>query len=196
MRAFLKKIDLFNLFNAVMAVFCIVILSLNYIGCNVLSSQKLDCNIQDNKFSYLSKGNEIIVTKNDNFIGKIKFKDHMLFRSSWKFPGLRCNAIVLAGKIVAAGIAAAVAGSSVGAAIIAEVQGAIAAIGGAAAAGGVACIELPGGAAVSATLGGAGEAAAAAAAADAAIAAGGAAAVISSIVVPILIGAGVAAGLA
>lgn len=112
MRAFLKKIDLFNLFNAVMAVFCIVILSLNYIGCNVLSSQKLDCNIQDNKFSYLSKGNEIIVTKNDNFIGKIKFKDHMLFRSSWKFPGLRCNAIVLAGKIVAAGIAAAVAGSS------------------------------------------------------------------------------------
>lgn len=194
MRAFLKKIDLFNLFNAVMAVFCIVILSLNYIGCNVLSSQKLDCNIQDNKFSYLSKGNEIIVTKNDNFIGKIKFKDHMLFRSSWKFPGLRCNAIVLAGKIVAAGIAAAVAGSSVGAAIIAEVQGAIAAIGGAAAAGGVACIELPGGAAVGATLGGAGEAAAAAA--DAAIAAGGAAAVISSIVVPILIGAGVAAGLA
>ena len=42
-----------------MAVFCIVILSLNYIGCNVLSNQKLDCNIQDNKFSYLSKGNEI-----------------------------------------------------------------------------------------------------------------------------------------
>ena len=59
MRAFLKKIDLFNLFNAAMAVFCIVILSLNYIGCNVLSNQKLDCNIQDNKFSYLSKGNEI-----------------------------------------------------------------------------------------------------------------------------------------
>lgn len=141
MRAFLKKTDLFNLFNAVMAVFCIAILSLNYIGCNVLSSRKLDCNIKDDKFSYLSKGNEIIVTKNDNFIGKIKFENHMLFRSSWKFSTLRCNAIILAGKIVAAGIAAAVA-------------------------------------------------------ADAAIAEGGAAAVISSIVVPILIGAGVAAGFA
>lgn len=188
------KIGLFKLINGTMALLCAGIMLVNRVDVTVLNNEKAISTIGDNVFEYTNTDSLFSVYKNGEFIGQIPTIQKMHFNSNKPF--LQCNAVVIAGKIIAAGIAAQVAGQAFGAAAIAELQATIGAVGGAAVAGGAASIQLPGATAVSATLGGAGEAVAAATAADAALAAGGTMAVISSVIVPVLIGAGIAAGLA
>lgn len=187
------KIRLFKIINGTMASLCVGIMLMNHVGIAVLGDDKATSTVGDNIFEYVTTDNLFSIYRNGKFVGQIPTAKKMHFNSNKPF--LQCNAVAIAGKIIAAGVAAQIAGQAFGAAAIAELQATIGAVGGAAVAGAAACVELPGAAAVSATLGGAGEAAAAAAAADAALAAGGTMAVITSVVVPILMGAGIAVGL-
>lgn len=177
-----------------MALLCVGITLMNHIDVNVLNDERAISTGGDNVFEYVTTDNLFSIYKNGEFVGQMPTTRKMHFNSNKPF--LQCNAMAIAGKIIAAGVAAQNAGQAFGAAAIAELQATIGAVGGAAVVGAVACVELPGGAVISATLGGAGEAAAAAAAADAALVAGGTTAVITSVIVPILMVAGIAVGLA
>lgn len=181
-----KQLNLFKLVNMFMVVFCICAIFMNHVGVNVISADAATSSVNGNTFEYATLDNSLMLKKNGNTIGFLptnkKFSirnDNLLFHS---------NATIVLGKALAAlatgGLAAA------GAAAVAGLQEIL----GGAFATAVASIELPGGAAVAATLGGAGEAAAAAAAAEAAIAAGGASALFSAFIVPVLVAGGIGAG--
>lgn len=176
--------NLFKLVNAFMAVFGICTIFMNHVGVNVLKPDAAAVSMNGNNFEYATSDTSLMFKKNGELFGALPTEkklsirnDNMLFQS---------NAVV----VVAKAVAAAAAGASFGAALV---NGITNIIGPGAFAAAVSSIELPGSAAVAATLGGAGEAAATAAAADAALMAGGTAAVISSVVLPILAVAGVTA---
>ncbi len=184
------KIRSFKLINGTMALLCVGITLINHVGITVLGDDKATSTVGDNIFEYVTTDNLFSVYKNGEFVGQMPTTRKMHFNSNKPF--LQCNATVIAGKIVQKGIKAQEDDQEFGKTVVKELKAAAGMIGGAAFSGAVASIELPGGAVISATLGGAGEAAAAAAAADAALAAGGATAVITSVIVPILMGAGIA----
>lgn len=183
---FLKNLNLFKIVNIFMLLFCVCSLFFNYSGVNVLNANKAISSIDGNNFEYLTSDNSLIFKKNGNFIGKVSTNKKLSIRNDNIF--FYNNAIIVAGKITAA-----VAAGGLAAAGPAAIAGLQEVLGGAFATA-VATLQLPGEAAVAATLGGAGEAAAAAAAADAAVAAGGIGALMSTFVVPVLIAAGVGAG--
>lgn len=147
---------------------------MNHVGVKVLNTDTATSSINGDNFEYTVLDNSLEFKKNRELIGflqtdkKIKFvKDN--------------HALKFNGNAIGVGIAA-LAGQAV--------AGAGATIGGGALAGGAAMLELPGAAAVEATLGGAGVAAAA----DAAIAAGGIGALMSAFVIPALVCCGIGAG--
>lgn len=188
----IKKISLFKVVNVFMAVFCTGVMYANHVGVNLLSGEEAISLIGNDVFEYQITENTFSVHKNSNLVGTMPTNKKMKFKSSK--PLLQPTAVLIAGKVIAAGIAAAATGGSFAAAAGAAMAGAMNAIGGAAAATGAAAVALPGAAAVEATIGGAGVAAAAAAAEAAAAGAGIAA--LTAIIVPVLVAAGVGAGLA
>lgn len=179
------KNHLFKLVNVFLLVFGLCTMFMNYVGVNVHNANAATSSVNGNLFEYSTLDDSILFKKNGNPIGFLpmdkKFSirnDNLLFHS---------NATIVLGKAMAA---FAVGGpAAAGAAAVAGLQEIL----GGAFATAVAAIELPGGAAVAATLGGAGEAAAAAAAAEAAVAAGGAGALFSTFIVPVLVAGGVGA---
>ena len=181
-----KKISMFKFVNIGMVIFCICSMGMNYVGVNVCGTNAATSSINGNNFEYTVRDNSLEFQKNGSLIGSLPMDrkmyiriDNLLFQS---------NAVVVLGKITAA-----VAAGGLAAAGPAAIAGLQEVLGGAFATA-AASVTIPGEAAVAATLGGAGEAAAAAAAADAAIAAGGVGALMSAFVVPVLIAAGVGAG--
>lgn len=181
-----KKLNLFKIVNLFMLAFCVCSLFLNYSVVNVLSVNKATSSIDGNDFEYLTSDNSLEFKKNGKFIGEIPTNKKLSIRNDCMF--FNNNAVIVLGKITAA-----VAAGGLAAAGPAAIAGLQEVLGGAFATA-AAAVQLPGEAAVAATLGGAGEAAAAAAAADAAVAAGGVGALMSTFVVPVLIAAGVGAG--
>jgi hypothetical protein len=178
-----------------MALFCAGAMFLNYCKVNVLSSEKAVSSLNGESFEYSVSDNKFSVARNGKLIGAIPTERNLKFRRFvFEFvPKLGCNATLIFAKALVVGGTAAAAGANFFAAAGGAFLADAGAIGGAALATGAALVEVPGGAAVAATLGGAGEIAAAAAAEAAAVGAG---ATIAAIAVPILIGAGVGAGLA
>lgn len=184
-----KKPNVFKMVNVFMAVICIITLFANQVNVDVLSEDKATSVIGNDVFEYHSSENTFSLIKNGNLFGTLKTDKKIKFQPSKLM--LKPHAVFIAGKLIAAGFAAAAAGGSFAAGIMAALP---ASLGGGAAiagAGAAACVEVPGAAAVAATLGGAGEVAAAAAAAEAAALAGGGMAVLSAVLVPVLIGLGV-----
>lgn len=157
---------------------------MNYVGVDVRGTNAATSSINENNFEYTVLDNSLEFKRNGNLIGSLPMDKKMYIRNDNLL--FQSNAIVVLGKITAAGGLAAA-----GPAAIAGLQEIL----GGAFATAAASVTIPGEAAVAATLGGAGEVAAAAAAADAAIAAGGVGALMSAFVVPVLIAAGVGAGI-
>ena len=182
-----KKCSLFKLVNVAMIVFCICSVWMNHVGVNVHNANAATSSVNGDTFEYKTSENSFMFKKNGKLIGSLPTdkkmsirNDNMLFQS---------NVVIVLGKITAA-----VAAGGLAAAGPAAIAGLQEVLGGAFATA-VGALQLPGEAAVAATLGGAGEAAAAAAAADAAIAAGGIGSLMSAFVVPILVAAGIGGGI-
>lgn len=176
---------MFKFVNMGMIVFFICAMCMNYVGVNVRGTNAATSSINGNNFEYTVLDNSLDFKRNGNLIGSLPMDKKMYIRNDNLLS--QSNAIV----VVAKAAAAAAAGASFGAAVV---DGIINIIGPGAFAAAAESMALPGAAAVEATLAGAGEAAAAAAA-DAAIAAGGVGALMSAFVVPVLIAAGVGAGI-
>lgn len=153
-----------------MAVFCVGTMYINHVGVNVLNSEKAISSIGSDDFEYQSSDNSFSVHKNGTLVGKIPTKQKMKIKSSKAL--LQPHAIAVAGKVIAAGFAAAAAGSTFAAGAGTALTGAIEAIAGAGVVVGAACAEVPG------------------------AAAGSGMAVLMSIIVPVLIGAGIGSILA
>lgn len=169
-----KKINLFNFVNVLMVAFCICAIWMNHVGVKVLNTDTATSSINGDNFEYTVLDNSLEFKKNGELIGflqtdkKIKFvKDN--------------HALKFNGNAIGVGIAA-LAGQAV--------AGAGATIGGGALAGGAAMLELPGTAAVEATLGGAGVAAAEAAAAAGSMTVG---ATIAAVAAPVAVGLAIGA---
>lgn len=187
----MKKLNLFKTINIIVFFICATSMAANCVNTNILNDQKVISSINNDVFEYQCAENEFSITKNNELVGKIPFDGDVHFKTSRPF--MLCNATVYGAKIIYVGVKAQRSGGSFGEAAAAELKNMASAVGAGATGIAAACVELPGGAAVSATLGGAGEVAAAAAAADAALATGGTTAVVSSVIVPVLVGAGVGA---
>lgn len=140
------KIRSFKLINGTIASLCVGIMLINHVGITVLGDDKATSTVGDNVFEYVTTDNLFSVYKNGEFVGQMPTTRKMHFNSNKPF--LQCNATAIAGKIIAAGVAAQNAGQAFGAAAIAELQATIGAVGGAAVAGALACVELPGAEAV------------------------------------------------
>lgn len=172
------KNNLFKLVNVFMVVFSICTMFMNHVGVNVLNADAATSLVNGDKFEYKTSDNSFMFKKNGKLIGSLPTdkkmsirNDNMLFHSN-------------AGVVLAKSMAAFAIGGPPAAAA-AAVAGLQEILGGAFTTA-VAVLEIPGEAAVAATLAGAGEAAAAAAAAEAAVVAGGASALFSTFIVPVL----------
>lgn len=169
-----KKINLFNFVNVLMVAFCICAIWMNHVEVKVLNIGTATSSINGDNFEYTVLDNSLEFKKNGNLIGflptdkKVKFiEDNHLLNFNSNMIGVGIAA--LAGQAVA---------------------GAGATIGGGALAGGAAMLELPGTAAVEATLGGAGVAAAEAAAAAGSMTVG---ATIAAVAAPVAVGLAIGA---
>lgn len=168
------KNNVFKLVNVFMVVSCLCAAWMNHVGVNIINPGTATSSINGDTFEYTTSDNSFLFKKNGELIGflptdqKIKFvKDN--------------HALKFNGNAIGVGIAA-MAGQAV--------VGAGATIGGGALAGGAAMLELPGAAAVQATLGGAGVAAAEAAAAAGSMTVG---ATIAAVAAPVAIGLAIGA---
>lgn len=171
-----KKINLFNFVNVLMVAFCICAIWMNHVGVKVLNTDTATSSINGDNFEYTVLDNSLEFKKNGELIGflptdkKVKFiEDNHLLNFNSNMIGVGIAA--LAGQAVA-GV-----GATVGAGALA---------------GGAAMLELPGAAAVEATLGGAGVVAAEAAATAAASTATAGAA-LAAIAAPVAIGLAIGA---
>lgn len=177
------KNNLFKLVNVFMVVFSICTIFMNHVGVNVLNADAATSLVNGDNYEYKTSDNSFMFKKNGKLIGSLPTNRKMSIRNDNLL--FRSNATVVLGKAVAAfaiGGPAAAAAATVGA--LEEILGA-------AFATAAAVVEIPGEAAVAATLAGAGEAAAAAAAAEAAIAAGGFSALFSAFITPVLAAGGI-----
>ena len=197
MKKSLLKIGLFKSINSFMVVACMFTMAFNFVNTRVLTTQKAYSQIDKDTFNFEVNGSQLSFSKNDKLINKIDMNKNVFFDN--KFVPFQNDALVVAGKAVAAGFAAAATGGSFGAAVMGVIAQAAGQVGGAVMAGAAvgADIGMPGAAAVGATLGGAGEVAAAAAAADAAALAGASAmSIAATIIGPALVAAGIFGGVA
>lgn len=181
-----KKFGLFKAVNVLMLTFCICALTANYVGVKVVDSSTVKSSVGATNFEYRSTEDSIIFKKDGQLVGSLPTSKKLLMRNDNLF--FQSNAVIVLGKITAAVAAGGLAAA--GPAAIAGLQEVLCG----AFATAAATVTIPGAAAVEATMAGAGEVAAAAAAADAAIAAGGVGALMSAFVIPVLVAAGVGAG--
>lgn len=169
----MEKLNLFKVVNVLMVVFCVGAAWLNHVGVDVVNSSAATSSVNGGNFEYLTSDDSFMFKKDGKLTGVIPTNKKFTFTNDNLLLNLNSNAIGV-------GIAAA-AGAAVN---VGET------IGGAAIAGGAAMLELPGAAAVEATVAGAGVAASEAAAAAAASTATAGAA-LATIAAPVLIGVGV-----
>ncbi len=167
-----KKINLFNVINGVIAIFCAVTLCVNYVSINILNNDRATSKIGDDTFKYQSSNNSFLFIKNDKLTGFIPTDNKLIFKSTF-LPSLKCNAAVVVGKGLVAGAGALATGAggaaAWGTATASMAADASAIAGGAATvASAVAPTVMPAAGVAEATAGGAGVAAAEAATAAAA----------------------------
>lgn len=198
----LEKLNLFKVINVFMVVFCACTMWMNGIGVRVVNSGTAVSSMNGTNFEYETLNDSIVFKKDGKWTGSLPTNKKLSIRNDNLF--FQSNAVIVLGKITAAVAAGGLAAA--GPAAIAGLQEVLCG----AFATAAASVTIPGELAVEATLAGAveatlagageatlagaGEAAAAAAAADAAIAAGGVGALMSAFVVPVLVAAGVGAG--
>jgi hypothetical protein len=191
---FMKVNNLFKAVNTFMAAFCLAGLASNYCRVKVLSSEKAVSSLNGESFEYSVERNRFSMVRNGKLVGMLPISQNLKFKRF--VPELRCNAIAIGVKAIVVGGTALAGGAGLGAAAGAAGTTFVAdagLIGGAAMAAGGSVAELPGAAAVAATLGGAGEVAAAAAVEAAAVGAGTAAlAAVGVVVGAAAFGAGLA----
>lgn len=160
----MEKLNLFKVVNVLMVVFCACTMWMNGIGVRVVNSDTAVSSMNGTKFEYETLNDSIVFKKDGKWTGSLPTNKKLSIRNDNLF--FQSNAVIVLGKITAAVAAGGLAAA--GPAAIAGLQ------------------EVLGGAFATA--------AAAAAAADAAIAAGGVGALMSAFVVPVLVAAGVGAG--
>lgn len=182
----MEKLNLFKVVNVFMVVFCACTMWMNGIGVRVVNSDTAVSSMNGTNFEYETLNDSIVFKKDGKWTGSLPTNKKLSIRNDNLF--FQSNAVIVLGKITAA-----VAAGGLAAAGPAAIAGLQEVLGGAFATA-AASVTIPGEVAVEATLAGAGEVAAAAAAADAAIAAGGVGALMSAFVVPVLVAAGVGAG--
>ena len=108
-----KKISMFKAVNGFMALFCAGALYVNYVGVNVISTEKATSSVGNNNFEYQTTESLLSINRNGEKVGVIPTDKSFKFKKNSYIPNLNCNAVAVGVKVVATGTAVAGAGSTI-----------------------------------------------------------------------------------